>query len=51
MELFKFYLKTVMKFLQRVAFVVCLQIIRIDLLIIGYGMLFITTEAVVISQP
>lgn len=51
MELFKFYLKTIMKLLQWVAFVECLQIIRIDLVIIGYGMLFITREAVVISQP
>lgn len=40
-----------MKFLQWVAFVVYLQIIHIDLLIIGHGMLFTTREAVVISQP
>lgn len=51
MELFKFYLKTIIKFLQGVAFVLCLQIIRTDLLIIKYGMLLITREAVVISQP
>lgn len=47
----KFYLKTRMKSLQPVALVICLPVIHIDLLITGYGMLFIIRGAVVISQP